>query len=200
MLVNVLINLAGVLISLFLFWRRLKEDYPSEVVFTTSFYMLLGILLGLLISKKFIPSFWFWGAFSGASLGILVGVLKYKLRIFEAVEAATLGLLPWLGIYFLSDSIINSSLPSFLAFFAITCLVTLFAFLDAHYKNFTWYKSGRVGFSGLTTLALFFLLRAGFAPFFPFVVSFTGRQDAILSGVTAFAFFLLTFNLARRTI
>src|SRR3972149_3947245 len=74
----------------------------------------------------------FWGAFSGASLGLLIGVLRYKLRIFEVMEAGTLGFLPWLGIYFLGDSIINSSLPSFLAFFAITCLVTLFAFLDSH--------------------------------------------------------------------
>ena len=200
MLANIIITLAGILIFLFLFWRRLKEDYPSEIVFTTSVFMLLGTSLGLLLSKKFIPAFWFWGAFSGASLGLLIGVLRYKLRIFEVMEAGTLGLLPWLGIAFLGDSIINSSLPSFLAFFAITCLVTLFAFLDSHYKNFAWYRSGRVGFSGLTTLALFFLLRAGFAPFFPFVISFTGRQDAILSAVVAFAFFLLTFNLARRTI
>jgi len=199
MLANAFINLAGVLIFLFLFWKRLKEDYPSEQIFTNSFFVLLGVALGLLIAKKFLPAFWFWGAFLGASLGVLLGVIRSKFRIFEAIEAASLGLLPWLGIYFLGDSIVNSSLPSFLAFFAVTCLVTLFAFLDSHYKNFAWYRSGRVGFSGLTTLAFFFLLRAGFAPFFPFVISFTGRQDAILSGVAAFAFFLLTFNLARQT-
>src|SRR3972149_7654494 len=110
MLANIIITLAGILIFLFLFWRRLKEDYPSEIVFTTSVFMLLGTSLGLLLSKKFIPAFWFWGAFSGASLGLLIGVLRYKLRIFEVMYRGTLGFLPWLGIYFLADSIINYSL------------------------------------------------------------------------------------------
>ena len=109
-----------------------------------------------------------------------------------------MGILPWLGLIFLKDSIKLSSLTSFLAFFAVACLLTLFAYLDASYKNFSWYRSGRVGFSGLTTLGVLFLLRAAFASFFPDVISFV-KYEAILSGVAAFVIFLAIFNLARST-
>lgn len=199
MIGNILTTLVGIILFLFLFWKRLKEDYPSSQIFTTSFYVLVGVLLGFLVSLKVSPQSWFWFELIGIILGLGVGILRYKLRFFEVLEALTLGLLPWLALVFLRDSIINSSLASFLSFFAVTCLITLFAFLDSHYKNFSWYRSGRIGFSGLTTLGTFFLLRAAVASFFPFVISFVGKYEAILSGVAAFGFFLATFNLARST-
>lgn len=199
MLTNILVSLSGIILFLFLFWRRLKEDYPANQIFTTAFYVLGGILLGYLVSLKVSRESWFWTELAGITLGFNVGILRYKLRFLEVLEALTLGLLPWLGIIFLQDSIDNSSLSSFLSFFAVTCLITLFAFLTSHYKHFAWYKSGRVGFSGLATLGTFFLVRAAFASLFPFVISFIGKYEAILSGTAAFVFFLATFNLARST-
>ncbi len=198
MIGSIVTTLAGIILFLFLFWRRLKEDYPSSQIFTTAFYVLVGILLGYGVSLKVSRESWFWIELAGIILGFGVGILRYKLRFFEVLEALTLGLLPWLGLFFLRDSIDNSSLASFLSFFAVTCLITLFVFLDSHYKNLSWYRSGRIGFSGLTTLGTLFLLRAAFASFFPFVISFV-KYEAILSGVAAFVFFLATFNLARST-
>jgi len=198
MIDSIVTTLAGMILFLFLFWRRLKEDYPSSQIFTTAFYVLVGILLGYFVSLRVSPLSWFWIELVGITLGFGVGILRYKFRFFEVLEALTLGLLPWLGLFFLRDSIDSSSLASFLSFFAVTCLITLFAFLDSHYKNFSWYRSGRIGFSGLTTLGTLFLVRAAFASFFPFVISFVG-YEAILSGVAAFVFFLATFNLARST-
>jgi len=198
MIGSIVTTLAGIILFLFLFWRRLKEDYPSSQIFTTAFYVLAGILLGYLVSLRVSQLSWFWIELVGITLGFGVGILRYKFRFFEVLEALTLALLPWLGLFFLRDSIDNSSLASFLSFFAVTCLITLFAFLDSHYKNFSWYRSGRIGFSGLTTLGTLFLVRAAFASFFPFVISFV-KYEAILSGVAAFVFFLATFNLARST-
>lgn len=188
----------GIILFLFLFWKHLKEDYPANQIFSTAFYVLLGILAGFLLAKKFFPSAWFWSESAGVALGFSLGALRYKLRLFESLEALTTSLLVWLGVYFLKDSVVATSLPSFLAFFGVTCLITFYAFLDSRYKNFTWYSSGKAGFSGLITLGLFFLVRAGFASFFPFVISFVDKYEAILSGVTAFIFFLATFNLARQ--
>ena len=198
MLGSLVTTLAGIILFLFLFWRRLKEDYPSSQIFTTAFYVLAGILLAWGLSLKVSRESWFWLELVGIILGLGIGLLRYKFRFFEVLEALALGLLPWLGLFFLKDSIENSSLASFLSFFAVTCLITLFAFLDSHYKNFNWYRSGRIGFSGLTTLGTLFLLRAAFASFFPFVISFV-KYEAILSGIAAFVFFLATFNLARST-
>ncbi|MBI4153616.1 hypothetical protein HY503_01290 [Candidatus Woesebacteria bacterium] len=199
MIGSIAVTLAGIVLFLFLFWRRLKEDYPSNQIFTTAFYVLGGILLGYAVSLKVSPASWFWIELAGIILGFALGILRYKLRFFEVLEALLLGLLPWLGFIYLRDSIENSSLHSFLAFFATACLITLFAFLSSHYKHFAWYKSGRIGFSGLATLGTFFLVRAAFASFFPFVISFIGKYEAILSGAAAFIFFLATFNLARST-
>ncbi len=198
MIGSIVTTLIGIILFLFLFWKRLREDYPSSQIFTTAFYVLVGILLGYGVSLKVSRESWFWIELVGIMLGFGVGILRYKFRFFEVLEALILGLLPWLGVFFLRDSIDRSSLPSFLSFFAVTCLITLFAFLDSHYKNFSWYRSGRIGFSGLTTLGTLFLVRAAFASFFPFVISFV-KYEAILSGVAAFVFFLATFNLARST-
>jgi hypothetical protein len=198
MLSGILTSLLGIVLFLFLFWKRLKEDYLGSQIFSTAFYVLVGILAGFILSRRFFPLAWFWAEIVGIALGFSLGVLRYKLRLFEVLEALGMSLLPWLGIYFLKDSIESTSLVSFLAFFGVTCLITLYAFLDSHYKNFTWYSSGKAGFSGLATLGAFFLLRAAFASFFPFVLSFVDKYEAILSGVAAFIFFLATFNLARQ--
>lgn len=196
MLATILTSLLGVSLFLFLFWKRTKEDYPANQIFTSSLYMLLGIGLGVVLANKFSPIFWFWFSFLGATLGMFVSVLRYKLKIYEIIEASWAAAMPWLALGLLHDSVSSSSLASFLAFFSVVCLYVLFAFLDANYKNFTWYRSGRVGFAGLSTLGIFFLLRALFAPFFPFVISFV-NYDAIFSGIMAFIIFLALARLSR---
>lgn len=198
MLTNILINLAGVIIFLFIFWKKLREDYTSNQIFSTATLALIGVGLGFLISLKFFTSWWFWLEIILASLGFILGIIKYNLRPFELIEAAVISLAPWLSLIFLSDSVAKTSLSSFLAFFSLVCLITLHLFLDSHYKNFSWYASGRIGFSGLATLGIFFLLRASLAYFFPFVISFVGRFEVIISGVGAFISFLTLYNLSRR--
>ncbi|KKU09305.1 MAG: hypothetical protein UX13_C0044G0014, partial [Candidatus Woesebacteria bacterium GW2011_GWB1_45_5] len=55
MLVNIVINLLGGMIFLFIFWKRLKEDYAHEIIFKSALYILSGILLGGFIALKFAP-------------------------------------------------------------------------------------------------------------------------------------------------
>lgn len=198
MFAKILFGFFGFLVFVFLFWRRLKEDYADEVVFSSAFLILGSALLLNLVSQKFFPGWWFWASTLGAVVGFLGAVIRFKLMVFETIEALVISGLSWLSLVFLQDSISSSSAPSLGGFLATFFLVGLFFFLDAHYKKFSWYKSGKVGFSGMTTLGIFFLVRAVVASTFPFMISFVGRLDAIISGVLAFLAFLTVFNLSRQ--
>jgi len=200
MLVKILLNAFGILVFLFLFWRRLREDYSANAIFSTALYMLLGVGAASYLSWRLFPSWWFWASFFGTSLGLTFGILRYRLRIFETVEASVISLLPWLGLTFLIDSLTNTNLTSSVGAAAILGLIVAFFLLDKHYKSFSWYKSGRVGFSGLTILGLFFLSRAAIAASITNVLSFSGKYEVFLSAVLAFVSFLLVFNLSRSEI
>ncbi|OGM76585.1 hypothetical protein A2210_01785 [Candidatus Woesebacteria bacterium RIFOXYA1_FULL_40_18] len=197
MIENILISLSGILVSLFIFWKKLKEDYTSGIIFTSSFYMLSLLGIALVLSRFFFPLWWFWSGFLGVSLGFGISLIRFNLRFYETLEATFAALSPWLALVLLADSVRNASLISFLAFFMVLLLITFYYFLDSQYKNFHWYKSGRVGISGVITLALFFLLRGVISTFFPFVISFVGKYDAVFSTALAFLFFLLTYKLSK---
>jgi len=184
-------SILGFLLFLFFYWRRLKEDYISGKVFSSGFYIAIGVLLGIAGLNFFTSGLWFWGGLLGFGLGLFLSLWRFKLRFFETLEAAGVGMLFWLGVIFALDAFANSSLSSLYACLVIGGLIFLFFFLEARYKDFSWYKSGKVGFSGLTSLGFFFLIRAFVAFFFPFVLSFVGKIDVILSAIIAFALFYL---------
>jgi hypothetical protein len=197
-LTNVLTILSGAILFLFLFWKRLKEDYSGNEIFSTSFFILFGIGLGYFTSKMFLPRGWFWLSFLGSVLGFWVGLAKYHLRFYETFQAVFVSLFPWLFFVFLNDSVKNSSWISFSSFVALALIYSLFYYLEGNYKNFFWYRSGKIGFSGLVTAGIFFLARTVVALFFPFVLSFLGKSETFFSGIIAIIFFLLAINLSRR--
>jgi hypothetical protein len=198
MIVNILVNFLGVLVFLFLFWKRLKEDYASEIIFKTAFSIIIGILIGWGISFKFFPNLFFWTSLAGALVGLTFAILKFKVRFYESLEAFILSSLPWLAFVFLEDSVGNASLSSFLGFTGILILVFESFWLDTHYKNFSWYQSGRVGFAGLATAATAFLVRSLLAIKGVAMLSLVGGQEAVVSGVVALTCILLIFDLGRR--
>lgn len=199
MLANVLVSISGTLVFLFLFWKRLKEDYVAGIVFKVAFYVLVGVLVGFLLAFKFFPGWFLWTSFVGALLGMTIGILTLKVRFYETLEALIISFLPWLAFMFLGNSVVKSSLSSFLAFVATLILVFVSYWFDVHYKEFTWYKSGKVGFAGLATLALIFLVRSTVAIFGSGVLSFVNQKyEAMISAAFAFVCFLLIFNLGRQ--
>lgn len=201
-------SLLGVLPFLFFFWRKLRDDYSSAQIFGAGFYMIFFILLFAGISifglSGIIPTtpvfsptgLWFWGSVLGFVVGLTLAVIKLNVRFFETFEAASIGLLYWLGLVFIFDSIKSQSTSSLISFGVTAGLIGLFYFLNRRYKKFTWYRSGKIGFSGLATVGVFFLLRSILAFFFPFVLTFVGRVDALISGSVSFILFLLLYSLA----
>lgn len=206
---NVISNVIGILGFLFLFWRRTKEDYSSDQIFSFSFTIVLGILIGFLVgsfignkipsSNIFSPkSLWFWGSFIGGCIGFEIAFLKSKLRFFENLEAASLGFIFWIFAISLISSIQTLDLKLLTYSVILGSLIPLFFFFSSHYKRFAWYKSGKIGFAGLATLAVFFLTRFLVALIDPAMLSFTSKFDAIIDITVAFAFFITLFKLAEK--
>ena len=197
MLFGIIAGITGILIFLFLFWKKLKEDYSQNVVFSTAAFILAGIFIFNLTTHKYFSAGWFWAALVGALVGLFGGVIKFKMRFYETFEALVISSFPWMALIFLVDSVSSSSFSSFIYFFVVVALIGLFYLFERGYKNFSWYRSGRIGFSGLAIAGIFFVLRALVASFFPFVISFVDKFEAIASSIASFTAFLLLFNLAR---
>lgn len=198
MLVNVLVAIFGILIFLFVFWKRLKDDFSSEIIFRTAAAILIGIGLGWLISYIFAPIYFFWSSTLFALLTMFLMQRKFKLRFYETLEALIMASMPWLALIFLENSIKTSSMMSFLAFTATLVLIFLSYWFDVNYKNFTWYKSGKIGFAGLTTSFLFFLIRFVLATFGLSMLSFVVKFEFIFSGVVTLASLILLITLGRK--
>lgn len=191
------VNLLGLLIFLFIFWKKMKEDYVSEIIFSVAFVMLGIAFAGGVVAWRFLPDWFFWLETLGIIIGLITSYYKYKVRFYETLEALVIAILPWLSIFYLYDSAKNSSLISLIFFFLTLGFILLFYFFDLKYKNFTWYRSGRVGFSGVATLGVFFLVRCSVSVFGIGVLSFVGKFEPYLSGIMAFITFILIYNLGK---
>ncbi|KKS77690.1 MAG: hypothetical protein UV74_C0013G0124 [Candidatus Woesebacteria bacterium GW2011_GWB1_43_14] len=196
----ILLVIIGALVFLFLYWKKLRDDYSRDTVFTTGLFVVIGSIAGgvggnllskvLMENRVFVPQgTWFWGSVLVSFVFFLFGVRKKKLRFFETFEAYGMGIIVWFAIF---ASILYWPLSLVLIMFFILYLI-----LNKYYKRFNWYQSGRVGFSGLTTLGLVFLLRSLVAVFFPTMLSFVGRVDSIVSASVAFLLFFALYNLSQ---
>ncbi len=197
MIANWLANVLGIIIFLFLFWKKLKEDYSSNIIFSLAFFILMGTLIGFLVSKYFFPAWFFWMEGFGAFLGLSLGITKYNTRFFETYEAFYISLMPWLSLFYLSQLINNPSFGIAMVTIVNFGFIIIFNFINVRYKNFSWYKSGKIGLAGLLTSGTFFLTRAVIASLIPSVISFLGLSEIVLSGVCAFTIFLLIYNLSK---
>ncbi len=193
----IVLNLLGLIIFLFLFWKRLKEDYLPNQIFSTYFYVLFFTLTFYLVSINLFSSWWFWFTYLGFILGLILGLLRFKLKFYETFEAAFLGFLICFSMYLLGDSVRNLNLASFIGFVISIILVGISQFIDIHYKNFSWYKSGKVGLTGLILSIIFFLVRVLAYIFFPNTLSFIQNYEIYLSSISSFIFLVLTYNLSR---
>lgn len=131
-------------------------------------------------------------------LGLTFAAYNFRVRFYETLEAFSVSILPWVSFVFLKNSVTTSSLISFIAFLATLVFIFIFYYLDIHYKNFTWYKSGKIGFSGLATLGLIFAVRFALATTGITMISFLSRYESILSGIAAVVCTGLIFNLGRQ--
>jgi len=190
-------NLLGFFAFLYIIWKSLKDDSHSDSIFSLGFSISFVILVTYLFSKYFLNGYWFWLELIGVLITFLVLTLKLRMRRYENFEGVFLGLLVWLGIVFLSDTVVSYSVYSFAAFWVHLFATVLFIFLSTRYKSFVWYKSGKVGFSGLAVLGFLFLVRAVAGIYFKDIISFAPRFEVLFSSIVSFISFLLLYNRSR---
>lgn len=199
MFLKFVIAIPAIIMYLFLFWRQLKDDYPHQTIFTTSFYVLFGIAAFYLLSFFYREDLWFWFSGAGALIGFLISTLKYELKITETLDAAVIATNTIvIAAYFYLGSVAGDIVAYMLTIFHLS-LYFLFWFLNENYKKFSWYRSGKIGFAGLVTLGFYFLVRSIVALYFPDMISFIGKEDAMISAFIAFVSFLALYNLSKQT-
>lgn len=150
----------------FSIWRRLKEDYHEEEIFSLT---LLSLLAAVLVAKTLgvvtaSPSgFSLAGAFWGTVLAIKWYVLEIKKDVWEVFDSLALplfGFLFWGGVgLFLT----NGRWQDLFLLAAGVLGRPVFNYLQSHYRSFSWYKSGKIGFLFWASSFLFFLTVFGVA-------------------------------------
>lgn len=187
----------AVYMFLFLFWKKLKEDYLSSQIFTSSLFSLLGLLVFVFLFARLNSSWWFWWAFFGSIIGLFFAVSRFNLKLFEAFEAWVNANLASLIVLSLIKSLLDKGTENIFILGLVLAFYLIYVFVDKNYKKFTWYKSGRVGFSGVVVFALFFLCRFVVALFYPSMISFVGTGELLLSGGMVLISLVLYINLAK---
>lgn len=202
-------SVLGAISFLFIYWKKMRHDYTRDMVFASGFSILLLVISMTFISiyiVRYIPAtnifdstqLWFWGALVGYLIAFGLNIVNSKFKFFESLEASGIGLFIWLGFIFVANGINRRDLNSLLASGLVIGLFMIYLILERKYRRFTWYKSGRVGFAGLTTLGLFFLIRSMVSIYGGSMLSLAGRVEVVLSSVLAFLLFFSVYHLSER--
>lgn len=196
-IIKFLLIIVSALAFLYSFWIKLKEDYLVDTIFTVAFTSLFSGLLFYFFAIKFVSFWWFWMTLLGLTLGLMLGVVRFRFHALETFNAFIYGLMPAYLSLFFYKYLVDRNLILFYASVIIFGFYLLFVFTDSNYKRFTWYKSGRAGFAGLFITGLFFSMRAVIAYFTSNVLSFTGMVDVYLSVGISLTSFITLFKLSR---
>jgi hypothetical protein len=154
---------AGV-ISSYSIWKRLREDYSDEAIFTltlqNSFFALVFARLFFVLlnfnqfdfsivswlTKNVAENFSLSGAFIGVFLATTWKTNSSKKNSWEVLDCLSLPVM-----YFFLFGGLGSFLSTWNFLDLSFCLVALlglflYPFLRKHYRSFAWYKSGKTGF------------------------------------------------------
>jgi hypothetical protein len=200
---HILLVLLGSIVLLFFFWRRLKEDFSSELIFNAGITSIVSILMlsaVFTLIARFLPEkeyfrpagMWFWGSTVGLLVGVKISQFRFNMKLVETLEAGALGSGAWLLLVYIFEFVVNRNQVAGILSAVLIFLLVLFYFLESRYRSFSWYKSGKVGFSGFGAATIFFVFRIISVASNNDVFSTIGRVDLILSAV---AVFLLVFSL-----
>jgi len=200
MIIKIVANFFGAVLFLYLLWRRLKEDYKREDVISAAFLILIADYLGFLLAKYLLPGWWFWVCLVFSFSALYFSSRKFKIKIFEAIDAYVFSSFSLLTMYLLQLLISDPSLVLGLTFLVSLIFVAAFLVVNANYKRFRWYKSGRVGFTGIAISALFFLTKGVIALFADGVVLFSGVVEPYLAFTLVAVCVFIIYRLSRTQI
>ena len=167
----------AIIYTSFLFWRKLKEDYKDEEIFSLSLLVLgvggfLGRLVFILASGGILVSFFDFKNHPGFSLpvayltGFLLVRIWSKRRQWDFWSLADNFAAPFLvlvlvfaAFQFIKELFANTVSVKPLGLFIISLVVILLnQWIGKKYRSFLWYRSGKIGFIGCFSSLAFFSL------------------------------------------
>ncbi len=184
----------------FLYWRRLKQDYPASVLLWTFLFAVIGLffipfITGLTLSK-FFPQFFIpteiflWG---GSLVGFLLAAQlfrKDKVNLWEVADSLWLTILSIVFLTQIFQSLfqlvtlkVNLSSLVFSGWLLATWGISFW--LSFNFRQLSWYKSGKVGLACTLGPAIYFLGNSLLAFFLPPDL-YWGRSG-VVSGVSYLA-------------
>ncbi|MCL5090892.1 MAG: hypothetical protein M1514_02675 [Patescibacteria group bacterium] len=165
----------GLVLGSFLFWRRLRDDYPEDEIFNLTLWLiiaslvfswLLGQLFEFLIRIFIIqPLPWAFHlkfSFAGAVLGVIFVIVfkgrNLKKNFWEIFDTLVLPflyliLLGGLGLFFKQ----NYFFYLIYSFVGLLGLI-VYPLVQRKYRSFSWYKSGKTGFLATSFSFLVFFI------------------------------------------
>ena len=194
------LSIVGALLFLYFFWKKLKEDYTQNLIFPSAIYCLFGTFSFSVFSLYFFPQWLFWCSIGGSLFGLIIALKRFNMRVFEVYESWILGSLGLFLVFCLDLFFTGMNEVYLLGVILSIFLISLYFLIDRHYKKFKWYKSGKVGFTGLSVSGITFLIFALIAIFFPDMVFFQGKIGASIAGTLSFLSFILLFNLSQKSV
>lgn len=143
----------------YVFWTRLREDYTSDQIFSSTIIFLFGGLLGFIIFDRWLPNFSFWGFVLGLSVFGLYAIRKMGIRLLEALDGGVLGFL-WFAVFIYLGNVVRTGAEAFIAILPAVVSLAAFYLYFRKYRKFSWYPSGKIGFVAGSIMFLYFTLRA----------------------------------------
>jgi len=166
----------------FLVWRRLKEDYTSETIFSFQFWFLFAFLSAIAFGFYLHTAFFWFSLFFTLLATIFVSRRK-RMRFFEVIDACVM---PVFVLLFLISFYLFFSSRFDLSYLVLGVIslfsVILAALFFKYYRHFSWYPSGKTGFASLATFFVFILLFTTVALLLPNMLSFQRKLFDALAG------------------
>lgn len=157
--------LAGALGLAFVLWKKLKEDYQEDLIFYLTIILVGTLLLVSKIFGAYLPDFSFFGIVVSLIFVTLYSLKKLGFKFFESIDALSMGGL-WFLFFLGADWLLKIRVfapAAVLNILVISLSLASCKFFSGRYRRFSWYPSGKVGFPGLASLAIFFLLHGAVA-------------------------------------
>jgi hypothetical protein len=159
-----IIKVVGVVVYMYLAWRKLREDYGDDKVISYLWLSVLGLMLAGrvvfgVINWRLWQNWWDWllfwerpginyiGAYFGW-LWVTFWVAKsYGWKILPMLEDISKVLLISFGLYLAGEGVRGVGNRGFLGYlFILMTAYGLVVWVEKRYRSFWWYKSGKKGF------------------------------------------------------
>ena len=198
LLINTLISVPFFLTSLFILWKKLRDDYIASQIFSLGFGIYFSLVAGFLLFHFFKFSYSEWFIVAAPVVVVLYLSSRGRMRLNELVNA----LAPLLYVsniyYYLMLVILRNNYFGLIGVFLSVFFLVIYFLLEKNYKKLQWYKSGKIGFSGLFVLSVYFFMNSALAILIPDMVFFSGKINAIISMLLGLIFAFALTRLSKK--